>query len=48
MLFRQLEFSAFTPKITGAPLLGEHTDEVLTELGYDPAEIDRLHANGVV
>lgn len=43
-----VKFSAFTPKITGAPLLGEHTDEVLTELGYDPAEIDRLHANGVV
>jgi len=25
-----------------APLLGEHTDEILAELGYDPAEVDQL------
>src|SRR3954470_13960822 len=31
-----------------APQLGEHTDEVLAELGYDGAAIERLRAAGVV
>jgi crotonobetainyl-CoA:carnitine CoA-transferase CaiB-like acyl-CoA transferase len=31
-----------------APLLGEHTDEVLTELGYDAAQIDTLRASGAI
>lgn len=30
-----------------APLLGEHTDEVLAELGYDATRIDELRAAGV-
>jgi crotonobetainyl-CoA:carnitine CoA-transferase CaiB-like acyl-CoA transferase len=30
------------------PLLGEHTDEVLSELGYDEGAISKLHADGVV
>ncbi len=31
------------------PLLGEHTEEILTGmLGYDRATLDRLHADGVV
>ncbi|MEU0135716.1 CoA transferase [Streptomyces sp. NPDC006296] len=30
------------------PLLGEHTDDVLAELGYTPAEISELHARGAV
>jgi crotonobetainyl-CoA:carnitine CoA-transferase CaiB-like acyl-CoA transferase len=30
------------------PELGEHTDEILTELGRDEAAIRRLHAEGVV
>ncbi|HYC22200.1 MAG TPA: CoA transferase [Candidatus Bathyarchaeia archaeon] len=33
---------------TRAPKLGEHTDQVLSELGYARAEIERLHAAGVV
>jgi crotonobetainyl-CoA:carnitine CoA-transferase CaiB-like acyl-CoA transferase len=33
---------------TPPPLLGEHTDEVLTGVGYSPDEIDRLRRDGVV
>jgi crotonobetainyl-CoA:carnitine CoA-transferase CaiB-like acyl-CoA transferase len=32
----------------GAPLLGEHNRQVLTELGLDDAQIDRLVAAGVI
>jgi formyl-CoA transferase len=31
-----------------APLLGEHSAEILGELGYDRAETDELVARGVV
>jgi len=31
-----------------APMLGEHTDAVLGELGYSPAEIAALRTKGVV
>jgi crotonobetainyl-CoA:carnitine CoA-transferase CaiB-like acyl-CoA transferase len=42
-------FSATPPRIDrGAPLAGEHTREVLGELGLDGAAIDRLLADGVV
>jgi formyl-CoA transferase len=43
-----MKFSSFTPKITGAPLLGEHTDEVLTELGYSQEQIATLRDEKVV
>jgi crotonobetainyl-CoA:carnitine CoA-transferase CaiB-like acyl-CoA transferase len=33
---------------TAPPLLGEHTDQVLDELGYSGAEIALLHDTGVV
>jgi formyl-CoA transferase len=43
-----IKFSDFKPTITGAPLLGEHTDEVLTELGYDADQVAGMHSNKVV
>ena len=43
-----IKFSGFTPKITGAPLLGEHTDEVLAKLGYSADQIAKLHGEKVI
>jgi formyl-CoA transferase len=43
-----IKFSGFTPTITGAPLLGEHTDEILADLGYDADAIATMHADRVV
>jgi formyl-CoA transferase len=43
-----VKFSTFTPQITGAPLLGEHSDEVLAELGYDGPAIVALRENKVI
>src|ERR1700739_974933 len=34
-----IKFSSFEPEIKGAPLLGEHSDEVLAELGYNAGQI---------
>jgi formyl-CoA transferase len=31
-----------------APLLGEHTSEILAQLGYDGSEIDELRAAGII
>jgi formyl-CoA transferase len=31
-----------------SPLLGEHTDEVLQEIGYGPAQVAELHAKKIV
>jgi len=40
---------ATTPNVPGpAPTQGQHTDAILTELGYDRATIDRLRASGAV
>jgi formyl-CoA transferase len=43
-----IKFSDFSPAITGAPLLGEHTDEILASLGYDANTIATMHARHVV
>ena len=38
-----IKFSDMKVEITGSPLLGEHTDEVLAELGYSAEGIGKLH-----
>ena len=43
-----LKMAGVTPVHRRAPRLGEHTDEVLAEAGFAPAEIARLRADGVV
>jgi formyl-CoA transferase len=39
-----------SPKVAPriAPGLGEHTDQVLQELGFDSSEIDGLRASGAI
>jgi formyl-CoA transferase len=39
-----IKFSDMTVEITGSPLLGEHTDEVLAGLGYNADQIKEMHA----
>jgi formyl-CoA transferase len=36
------------PAMGSVPALGQHTDEVLRQLGFSDAEITRLHDIGVV
>ena len=40
--------SAEAPPARPAPALGEHTDALLTELGYDAEHVQKLRADGVV
>jgi len=39
-----IKFSEMTVEITGSPLLGENTDEILKDLGYSQDKIAKLHA----
>jgi formyl-CoA transferase len=43
-----IKFSSFKPDIKGAPLLGEHSDEVLAGLGYDGPAIAAMRENKVI
>ncbi|QTL04895.1 formyl-CoA transferase [Aquabacter sp. L1I39] len=43
-----IKFSDMSVEITGSPLLGEHTDEVLSELGYSADQIKEMHSERVV
>ncbi|WP_186067927.1 CaiB/BaiF CoA transferase family protein [Burkholderia gladioli] len=40
--------AADAPRMDPVPALGEHTDAILAELGYDAAGIARLHGSGAV
>jgi hypothetical protein len=42
------KFSSYTPQVKPAPALGEHTDEVLKEIGYTAEEIADLRQKHVV
>lgn len=43
-----MKFSDFTPKIKGAPLLGQDTDPILQELGFTQQEIAKLRESQVI
>ena len=43
-----IKFSDMKPEITGSPLLGEHSDEVLAELGYTAEQVADMHAKEVI
>jgi formyl-CoA transferase len=43
-----IKFSGFTPKIEGAPLLGEHNEEILAGLGYTKEQIEGFRKTKVI
>jgi crotonobetainyl-CoA:carnitine CoA-transferase CaiB-like acyl-CoA transferase len=44
-----IQLSASPREYTPAPLLGQHTDEVLASwMGYDQAQVEQLRAQGIV
>jgi formyl-CoA transferase len=43
-----IKMSDSPTEVTRSPLLGEHTDEVLAQLGYSAAEIEQLRTERVI
>jgi len=43
-----IQLSDSPPDVKRSPLLGEHTDEVLSWLGYGDGDIKKLHDDGAV
>jgi len=43
-----IKLSDSPTEVTRAPLLGEHTDEVLRELGYSASDLELLRHEGAV
>ncbi len=43
-----IKLSDSETEVTRSPLLGEHTDEVLGQLGYSPKDIADLRAEKVI
>jgi len=43
-----LKFDGKRPANRAAPLLGADSEDILAELGYDPDDIARLRAGGIV
>jgi formyl-CoA transferase len=43
-----IKLSDSPTEVTRSPLLGEHTDEVMAELGYSPAEVSALRLAGAI
>ena len=43
-----IKLSDSPTEVTRAPLLGEHTDEVLRELGYGESDLELLRHEGAV
>lgn len=40
--------NTYVPRMDAVPALGEHTDAILAELGYDAAAVASLHANNAI
>ncbi|MDE2093350.1 MAG: CoA transferase, partial [Burkholderiales bacterium] len=43
-----IKMSDSPTEVTRSPLLGEHTDDVLAQLGFAPADIAQLRAEGAI
>ena len=43
-----IKMSDSPTEVTRSPLLGEHTDEVLAQLGFGAAEVAALRADGAI
>ena len=43
-----IKLSDSETEVKRSPLLGEHTEEVLAQLGYAPAEIELMRSEGVI